>query len=110
MMYLCRVMERIRLTKAEKMTLRYIADGGTFHTDRIAPPEYVCGAYGLGEKGLINVCWNGYTIVDAKLSMLGKAYLADNPKLRNPISTPMLVIASAIITAINLLRLYIKLN
>ena len=78
-------MERIRLSKNEKKTLRLIASG------RDCPDSFpfhvFCGCVrSLERKGLaIGAYVEGGDVEDACLTPDGRAYMAEYPSLRNPV-------------------------
>lgn len=71
-------MERIHLTKREKQALRDIND------DRGIQNIPICVLHTLQEKGLVSYIANHNEVVDAKLTMYGRYYIEQNPKLKNP--------------------------
>ncbi len=75
-------MEKIRLSKREKALLRFLGDPANEWRDT---PDFRFAMYGLAEKGLAQ-CRRDERggVVDARLTIHGKAYLETNPKLRNP--------------------------
>lgn len=78
-------MERIRLSNNEKIVLRLVSSG------RDCPdsfPSYVFAGYvrSLERKGLAQGAYvEGGGVEAARLTPDGRLYLAENPKLRNPI-------------------------
>lgn len=71
-------MVRIHLTKREKQTLRDINDDRGIQNI----PIYVL--HNLQEKGLVTYIANHNEVVDAKLTLYGRYYIEQNPKLKNP--------------------------
>lgn len=71
-------MERIYLTNYEKRALRDINDDKGIQNI----PIYVL--YNLQEKELISYIANHNDVVDAKLTLYGRYYIEQNPKLKNP--------------------------
>lgn len=79
-------MERIRLTKDEKTALRNLALGEKHWSDGIDARKISLVFSSLEYHGLVRVAWgSGGEAVAAKLTIHGRAYLASNPKLRNPL-------------------------
>ena len=75
-------MERIRLTKREKRVLRTLSQQGF---DALS--EFDAAAIrSLDNQGLVRGAYiEGCGVEDARLTNYGKEYIADNPRLRNPI-------------------------
>lgn len=75
-------MERIRLTKREKRVLRLLSDN---RLDLLTEMDHPA-LHELHERGLARVVYiEGGVPEAARLTTFGKNYLAENPKLRNPI-------------------------
>lgn len=75
-------MKRIRLTKQEKHTLRVLSMQGFEGLGELE--SYAIR--GLEAHGLVKGAYmEGGGVEDARLTNYGKAYLTDNPKLRNAI-------------------------
>ena len=76
-------MERIRLTKREKRVLRTLSQQGF---DALS--EFDAAAIrSLDRQGLVRGAYvEGGNVEDARLTNYGKEYIADNPKLRNPVN------------------------
>lgn len=79
-------MERIRLTKAEKCVFRMIASGQC-----VCPAEYPSHTFSAAVRSLQRYelvqgsFAEGGNVVDSRLTSLGRQYLAENPRLANPI-------------------------
>ena len=79
-------MERIKLTKAQKCVYRMIASG-----QGACPAEYPSHTFNaavrtLHKYELVQGSFaEGGNVVDSRLTPLGRQYLADNPRLTNPI-------------------------
>lgn len=75
-------MERIRLTKREKRVLRTLSRQGF---DALS--EFDAAAIrSLDNLGLVQDAYiEGGSVEDARLTNYGKEYIADNPRLRNPV-------------------------
>lgn len=86
-------MERIKLSRTEKQVLRLLQ----MHEGRpVYFPEhlYVAAIDSLERLGLVNAGWaEGHELVDAWLSAYGAMYMAQNPKLSNPINWQVLTFA-----------------
>lgn len=76
-------MERIRLTKREKRVLRTLSQQGF---DAMSKFD-IAAVRSLDNQGLVRGAYvEGGGVEDARLTNYGKAYIADNPKLRNPVN------------------------
>ena len=75
-------MERIKLSKGEKWVLRALSNQGF---DALS--EFDSAAVrSLDNKGLVRGAYTeGGGMEAARLTTMGKEYLRDNPKLRNPV-------------------------
>lgn len=82
--YICTIMERIKLTKAEKQVFRLVVN------KQACPETYPKHVYtgcilSLERKGLVKgVYAEGGKAVDARLTEEGACYFSTNPSLRNP--------------------------
>ena len=91
-------MERIKLSKGEKRVLRTLSGLGY---DALG--EFDTAAIrSLDRHGLVQGAYiEGHGVEDARLTTMGKAYLMDNPKLRNPIDwkwiAPIAAVAAIIL-------------
>ena len=75
-------MERIKLTKREKRVLRALSRQGF---DALSEFD-ATAVRSLEHHGLVRGAYiEGGGVEDARLTTMGKEYLADNPKLRNPV-------------------------
>lgn len=76
-------MERIRLTKREKRVLRTLSQQGF---DALS--EFDAAAIrSLDNQGLVRGAYvEGGGVEDARLTNYGKEYIANNPRLRNPVN------------------------
>ncbi len=76
-------MERIKLTKREKRVLRTLSRQGF---DALSEFD-ATSVRSLDNHGLVQGAYiEGGGVEDARLTNYGKEYLADNPRLRNPIN------------------------
>lgn len=79
-------MDRIRLTKAEKNVYRMIANG-----QGVCPAEYPSHTFNsavrsLHRHELVQGSFaEGGGVVDSRLTPIGRQYLAENPRLTNPV-------------------------
>ncbi len=112
-------MKRIYLSKHEKTVFRMIAEGITSCPDDFSPNYFNAGAHGLQDSDLIRAAnTEGGDVYDCRLTPFGKAYLKQNPKLRNPFIETLensdyvflVTIISAIITVFNVCIIIWKLN
>ena len=77
-------MERIHLTKKEKIVLRHVAEKGGEGPWELPMLQVRCALYLLREKRLIYYILNFDEAVDARLTLCGRYYIEQNPKLKNP--------------------------
>ena len=79
-------MERIRLTKNEKKTLRGLALGHVYPPDGVSKAAWISALRYLQRIGLVKAYYaEGGKVEDAKLTDDGKNLLEVNPSLHNPI-------------------------
>ena len=102
-------MERIRLTKEEKKVLRHVMEKGCEQPRDLSPIIFQYSLASLQEKGMVTVRFDHEKAYSAKLSMKGKAYIEDNPSLKNPVPwKDILLITLSAVTAIStMLALFI---
>lgn len=94
-------MERIHLTKEEKVILRHIMKGEVGTPRNLSVNMNIFHLATLHEKGLVEYRANGEDAHDSRLTAKGKAYLEYNPQLSNPIDWKSIItIAAMLITAI----------
>lgn len=99
MIYFCAV-KRIYLHRAEKVVLRWVALG-----KELCPADYPRHTYNaavrtLCDKGFVRAAFvEGGDVEAVSLSDFGKLYMAENPRLRNPIRWD---IVSAVCLALSL--------
>ena len=75
-------MERIKLSKREKRVLRTLSRQGF---DALSEFD-TAAIHSLDNHGLVRAAYiEGGGVEDARLTNMGKEYLADNPRLRNPV-------------------------
>lgn len=87
-------MERIKLTKREKRVLRLLSSN---RFDMLSTLDYPALRV-LHDAGFVRVAFiEGGVPEAARLTDFGKEYIADNPRLRNPINWAM---AGTIVAAI----------
>jgi len=80
-------MERIRLSKIEKKMFRGLARYGDDYLNEANRDEVRTALHSLHSKGLVYCAFvEGGDVEDARLTNLGRDYLADNPKLCNPVN------------------------
>ncbi|MBP3574066.1 MAG: hypothetical protein J6J71_05630 [Prevotella sp.] len=77
-------MERIHLTKKEKIVLRHVAEKGGEGPWELPMAQVKCALYCLQDEGLIYYIVNFDEAVDARLTLWGRYYIEHNPKLKNP--------------------------
>lgn len=94
-------MERIRLSQTEKKCLLLLNRHGFESLDTIARSQVCRALRSLENKGMVNVAWiEGGDYEAVKLSLNGRSYLIENPKLRNPIDWNKVGAIAAIVTAL----------
>ena len=94
-------MERIVLNRNEKKVLRMVESGITE-----CPPEFprhtfhLC-VHSLERKGLVKGAYvEGGNVECCRMTSYGKTYIADNPKLYNPISWEKIAAIAAILSVL----------
>ena len=92
-------MERIRLTRDEKIVLRCFAQHDSKVPEGMTRARHTLAAKSLQRKGLADIDTNLYGIRAGSLNIEGRAYLEENPKLRNPFSIGHFMNIVAIIAA-----------
>ena len=89
-----RSMERIHLTKDEKIVFRLISQREEC-PDGFPPHIFSRCVRSLERKGLVKGAYvSGGGVIDARLSPDGEIYLAENPKLTNPIDWNWIITTS----------------
>lgn len=90
-------MERIRLSKEEKTVLRLLA-GGCGCPDTYPHHVFVSCVEKLEMKGLAKGAWTeGHNLETARITPQGKAYVSQNPDLRNPVNWNLVSATIAVI-------------
>lgn len=93
-------MERIKLTKREKRVLRTLSRQGF---DALSGFDAIV-IRSLEDNGLVKGAYlEGGGVDDAKLTNMGKVYLMDNPKLRNPLDWKWVVAIVVVVVFILLI-------
>ncbi len=95
-------MERIHLTKQEKVVLRHAQNSEKPPRD-ISPTMYEYCLSTLQEKGLVRFKADYGEIVSVKITTKGRTYMEQNPRLKNPVDwkwiiTTVIVSITAIAT------------
>ncbi|MCM1293211.1 MAG: hypothetical protein NC111_04955 [Bacteroides sp.] len=94
-------MERMKLTVTEKRCLKLLSKHGIDALDTMAKSQVCRALRTLEDKSLINVAWiEGDDFEDACITSNGKAYLIENPKLRNPTDWNKIGAIAAIVAAL----------
>lgn len=99
-------MKRIKLSKSEKDVMRMLYAGCCYPSTF---PRYIFSdcVDKLESKGLAKGAWlEGHDLEDAQLTPRGKAYIALNPALRNPVNWTKLILYPLVIIVV--LCLFIK--
>ncbi len=90
-------MERIKLTKREKQIFKILYNKGFEGLS----PDCNVPLLTLQNKGLVRAFFvEGGIAIDAYLTAKGKEYIAENPKLRNPMNMELISIIASVIAAI----------
>ena len=101
-------MERIRLTKEEKVTLLSVKEQGARQPRNLSPMIFQYSLSTLREKGLLRFrADNKDEAYFAELTLKGKAYIDSNPSLKNPI--PWKDVALIVLSAITAVSTFIAL-
>lgn len=100
-------MERIRLAKDEKHVFLHVNEHREKRPMNITPVMFIYCLSTLKEKGLINFKSDYDDVVGVRLTIKGRAYIEQNPKLLNPIdwkwmSVIIVTLMTLIISTINL--------
>lgn len=93
-------MERIRLTKEEKVLFRRFSRKDISIPEGMSEGAFNYAATGLEDKELIYTEWKLTTLSHAGLTPKGSAYLSLNPGLRNPFPWDIIMKAATIIAAV----------
>lgn len=89
-------MERIHLTKKERIVFRLISQGEECPNGFPSHTFSRC-VRSLERKGLVKGAYeSGGGVIDARLSPDGAIYLAENPKLTNPIDWKWIINTSIV--------------
>ena len=93
-------MERIKLTKEERLLYFRFAKRNAMIPEGMSEEKFNYAAISLHKKGLafIDLQLNG--VKSASLTKEGRAYLAVNPKLRNPFPWDNIMKAATLIAAV----------
>ena len=94
-------MERIKLTRNEKVVLRLTAMGKGKPTD-FAVTKYNAAVRLLESKALVKAVWaeESENPLLVRITENGTAYLTGNPALRNPINWQLLATIAAAVAAV----------
>ena len=97
-------MERIKLSKREKQVLRTLS-----RQNFDALSEFDTAAIrSLASHGLVQGAFvEGGGVEDAKLTTMGKEYMRDNPRLRNPVNWGKVAAITAILSIVVTIVLFI---
>ena len=100
-------MERIRLTRDERHVFLHVNEHGEKRPMNITPVMFIYCLSTLKEKGLVDFKSDYDDAVGARLTIKGRAYIEQNPKLINPIdwkwmSVIIVTLMTLIVSTINL--------
>lgn len=104
-------MERIRMTKEEKVTLLSVKEQGAKQPRNLSPMIFQYSLSTLQEKGLLRFrADNKDEAYYAELTLKGKAYIESNPSLKNPIPWKdiVLIVLSAITAISTFIALFVS--
>ncbi|MBR4963604.1 MAG: hypothetical protein IKY54_06880 [Muribaculaceae bacterium] len=102
-------MERIKLSKEEKLVFLHVAEYGNKQPRKITLVMFHYCLSTLQEKGLIEFRANYDEVLEAELTIKGNVYLEQNPKLKNPVDWKWIILTIlSSITAISTLLEYLK--
>lgn len=94
-------MDRLRLSKDERVVLRQISLGLKDSSLTMSEDRYRLACINLDRLRLIRVAWlEGYHILSVSLTEYGVSYLAWNPRLRNPINYKKLMFIVACVSLV----------
>lgn len=93
-------MERIKLSKEERLLYFRFSKRDTRIPSGMSEEKFNYAAISLKEKGLVFIDMQLNGVKAASLTMTGKAYLAVNPKLRNPFPWDIIMKAATLIAAV----------
>lgn len=102
-------MERIRLNKSEKQVLLMVAEGqGTCPAEF---PQHIFNACArsLQNKGLVQGAYQaGGGVEDTRMTQYGRQYLAENPRLINPVEwSKWATLIAAISAVVSIVALFV---
>ncbi|WP_459187292.1 hypothetical protein ACGE0T_14275 [Parabacteroides sp. APC149_11_2_Y6] len=100
-------MERIKLTKVEKETLRIVAVSGSDCPSTYPIHIFKASVRSLQRKGLVNAIFvNDGKLWHADLTDEGRLYICQNPNLRNPINWEIVI--GVIALAVSIIALFVS--
>lgn len=102
-------MERIKLSKNEKVVLRLMAHYG-LRPKEYPEHKYNAGVRQLTQKGLVKALYqDGGDLVDVILTDQGEQYMAENPKLTNPVNwAAVATVISVIWVLVSIVALFVS--
>lgn len=102
-------MERIKLSKSEKQVLRMIASGLHQCPDEYPAHTFNAAVRSLKGKEFVTAHFReGGTVIDARITDYGRQYMAEYPRLFNPLDWSMVAaISSLVATIISTLALFV---
>lgn len=100
-------MERIRLTRDERHVFLHVNEHEEKRPMNITPVMFIYCLSTLKEKGLVDFKSDYDDVVGVRLTIKGRAYIEQNPKLINPIdwkwmSVIIVTLMTLIVSTINL--------
>lgn len=95
-------MDRIYLTKAEKDLLQKLIHSRSVSrpSDKEEAKKYSYAAVKLRNKGFVTTDTDLFGVTETHLSIDGKVYIDQNPKLRNPFPWEFIAQAASVIAAV----------
>ena len=102
--------ERIRLTKTQRRVIRLLSRYDSSALDTLPRSDVRRALRSLDDMGLTKTAWiEGGDFEVVRLTISGRDYMIENPKLRNPVNRQW-VITTAIATVAALLVSFTKLK
>lgn len=105
-------MERMKLNNNEKQVLRMVANG-----QGVCPAEYPLHLFNasvrsLHNAGLVQGAFEeGGGVADSRLTQYGRQYLAENPRLANPVDwSKWAAIIAAVGVVVSIIALFVACN
>ena len=92
-------MRRIYLSRWEKRVLRHLLFGRNGKPEGMDDIAYIAAVIDLDKKGLIKARLNFEEVLEARVTLRGRAYYMYNPLLLNPVNWSQVAAFAAIVAA-----------